>query len=70
MYKFNKKGKLTSQYISWFEIKERIGPLVYLLELSISFSNVYKVFHISTLRKYILDPYHVLRKFLPRFKPL
>ena len=61
--RFGKKGKLSPRYIGPFEILERIGKVTYKLSpryigpLELSF--VHNVFHVSMLRKYILDPSHV-----------
>ena len=58
--RFEKRGKLNPIYIGPFEIVERIGPVAYRLDLPEELSRVYNVFHISMLRKYILDPSQVL----------
>ena len=59
--RFGKEGKLTPRYIGSFEILERIGMVAYRLALSPDMSQVHSVFHVSMLRKYILDPSHVLQ---------
>ena len=38
-----------------------MGPVAYILDLPSELSKVHNVFHVSMLRKYILDPSHVLR---------
>ncbi|KAA0053491.1 DNA/RNA polymerases superfamily protein [Cucumis melo var. makuwa] len=43
-----------------FEILERIGPVAYRLALPPSFSAVHDVFHVSMLRRYVVDPTHVV----------
>ena len=58
--RFGKKGKLAPRYIGPFEIRERVGMVAYRLALSPDMSQVHPVFHVSMLRKYILDPSHVL----------
>ncbi|KAL5548306.1 hypothetical protein UlMin_003537 [Ulmus minor] len=58
--RFGKKGKLSPRYIGPFEILERIGKVAYKLALPSELSAVHNVFHVSMLRKYILDPSHVL----------
>ena len=58
--RFGKKGKLAPRYIGPFEILERIGMVAYRLALPPNMSLVHPVFHVSMLRKYILDPSHVL----------
>ena len=60
MVKFCKRGKLAPRYIGPFEILERMGTIAYRLALPPSLSGVYEVFHFSMLRKYTLDPVHVV----------
>ncbi|KAL4021044.1 hypothetical protein IC575_019833 [Cucumis melo] len=57
---FKKKGKLSPRFVGPFEILERIGPVAYRLALPPSFSTVHDVFHVSMLRKYVIDPTHVV----------
>ncbi|KAL0534178.1 hypothetical protein IC582_028462 [Cucumis melo] len=63
--RFEKKGKLSPRFVGSFEILERIGPVAYRLALPPSFSAVHDVFHVSMLRRYVVDPTHVVY-----FKPL
>ena len=58
--RFAKRGKLSSRFIGPFEILERIGSVAYRLALPPSMSGVHEVFHVSMLRKYTLDPAHVV----------
>ena len=58
--RFGKWGKLVPRYIGPFEILKRVGTVVYRLELPPSLSGVHDVFHVSILRKYTLDPAHVM----------
>ena len=58
--KFGKRGKLLSRFIGPFEILERIGTVAYRLALPPSMSGVHEVFHVSMLRKYTPDPFHVV----------
>ena len=58
--RFGKRGKLSPRFIGPFEIIERIGAVAYRLGLSPSMSGVHEVFHVSMLRKYTLDPAHVV----------
>ena len=59
--RFGKKGKLSPRYIGPFEIIERIGKVAYRLALPPELASVHSVFHVAMLRKYILDPSHVLQ---------
>ena len=58
--RFGKRGKLSSRFIGPFEILERVGTVAYRLALPPSMSGVHEVFHVSMLRKYTLDPTHVV----------
>ncbi|KAL0550166.1 hypothetical protein IC582_014669 [Cucumis melo] len=58
--RFARRGKLSPRFVGPFEILERIGPVAYRLALPPSLSTVYDVFHVSMLRKYVLDPSHVV----------
>ena len=57
---FGKQGKLAPRYIRPFEVLERVGTVAYWLALPPSLSGVHEVFHVSMLRKYTLDPAHVV----------
>ena len=56
-----KKGKLNPRFIGPFRILERIGPVAYRLELSPELSRIHNVFHVSMLKKYVLDLSHILK---------
>jgi len=58
--RFGVKGKLAPTYIGPFEIKERIGPVDYRLELPVYLDIIHNVFHVSLLRKAKIDPSRVL----------
>ena len=58
--RFGKRGKLLSRFIGPFEILERVGTIAYRLALPPGMSGVHEVFHVSMLRKYTLDPAHVV----------
>ena len=59
--RFEKKGKLSPHYMGPYEIVERIGEVAYWLRLPPELARIHDVFHVSMLRKYIVDPSHVLR---------
>ena len=58
--KIGKRGKLSPRFIGPFEILERVGTVVYRLALPPSMSGVHEVFQVSMLRRYTLDPAHVV----------
>ena len=58
--RFSMREKLSSRFIGPFEILERVGTVAYRLELPPSMTGVHEVFHVSMLRKYTLDPAHVV----------
>ncbi|MCF7184040.1 hypothetical protein L3H42_11115 [Corynebacterium sp. MC-13] len=58
--RFGRKGKLSPRFIGPFEILERVGEVAYRLALPPSLSSVHPVFHVSMLRKYVLDESHII----------
>ena len=58
--RFGKRGKLSLRFIGPFEILERVGTVAYRLALPPSMLGVHEVFHVSMLRRYTLDPAHVM----------
>ncbi|XP_060965535.1 uncharacterized protein LOC133034462 [Cannabis sativa] len=58
--RFGVKGKLALRYIGPFEVIERIGEIVYRLNLPRQLGHVHNVFHVSMLRKYTPDPSYVI----------
>nr|GEW78056.1 putative reverse transcriptase domain-containing protein [Tanacetum cinerariifolium] len=53
--RFGKLGKLSPRYIGPFEIIERIGPMVYKLELPEKLHGIHDTFHVSNLKKCLVD---------------
>ncbi|XP_062080563.1 uncharacterized protein LOC133785330 [Humulus lupulus] len=58
--RFGKKGMLSPRFVGPFEILERIGEVSYRLSMPLAFSGVHNIFHVSMLRKYVLDPSYIL----------
>ena len=58
--RFGRKGKLSPRFVGPFEVLERVVTLAYKVALPPSLSKIHNVFHVSTLRKCIYDPSHVV----------
>nr|XP_043625561.1 uncharacterized protein LOC122596985 [Erigeron canadensis] len=56
--RFIKRGKLGPRYIGPFKILERIGRVAYRLELPDELNGVHDVYHVSNLRKCLVDEAH------------
>ena len=50
--RFGKKWKLSSRFISPYEVFERIGPVAYRLALPLELAKLHDVFQVSMLRTY------------------
>ncbi|GKA60472.1 hypothetical protein Tco_0759879 [Tanacetum coccineum] len=57
---FKKRGKLSPQYIGPFKILAKVGPVAYKLELPQELSGIHNTFHVSNLKKCLLDENHVI----------
>ena len=55
VFRFGKKGKLAPRYIGPFEVIKVVGKAAYQLQLPAELSEVHDVFHVSMLRKCLLD---------------
>ncbi|GJV54895.1 putative reverse transcriptase domain-containing protein [Tanacetum coccineum] len=53
---FGKKGKLAPRFVGPFEIIEKVGSVVYRLDLPEEFNGVHDTFHVSNLKKCLVDP--------------
>ena len=58
--RFGRKRKLSPRFMEQFEVLERVGTLAYKVALPPTLSKIHNIFHVSTLRKYIYDPFHVV----------
>ncbi|GKD23711.1 putative reverse transcriptase domain-containing protein [Tanacetum coccineum] len=52
---FGRKGKLALRYVGPFKILETIGPVAYRLRLPQELSSVHDTFHVSNLKKFLMD---------------
>ncbi|GJY72287.1 hypothetical protein Tco_0475990 [Tanacetum coccineum] len=52
---FGKRGKLNPRYIRPFKIISKVGTVAYRLELLEKLSRVHSTFHVSNLKKYMVD---------------
>ena len=60
--RFGKRGKLSPLYIGPYEIVDKVGEVAYRLRLPLELANIHDMFHVSMLRKYIVDPSHILKE--------
>ena len=58
--RFGRKGKLSPRFIGSYEVIEKVGPVAYRLALPSELEKIHKAFHVSMLRRYRLDPSHVV----------
>jgi hypothetical protein len=58
--RFGKKWKLNPRFVGPFEVKEVVGPVAYKVELPPALSRIHNVFRVSTLRKHVHDPRHII----------
>ncbi|GJU72752.1 putative reverse transcriptase domain-containing protein [Tanacetum coccineum] len=53
--RFRKKGKLAPRFVGPFEIIEKVGPVAYRLDLPKDLNGVHDMFHMSNLKKCLVD---------------
>ncbi|KAL6344251.1 hypothetical protein AAG906_037815 [Vitis piasezkii] len=58
--RFGRKEKFSSRFVGPFKILERVSTLAYKVALPPSLSKIHNVFHVSTLRKYVFNPSHIV----------
>nr|GEW60824.1 hypothetical protein [Tanacetum cinerariifolium] len=54
--RFGKKGKLAPRFVGHFEIIEKVGPVAYRLDFLEELNGVHDTFHVSNLKKCLVDP--------------
>ena len=67
--RFGKKGKLSPRFIRSYEVIEKVGPMAYKLALPLELEKSHNVFHVSMLRRYRLDPSHVVSSETIKLRP-
>ncbi|KAD2805861.1 hypothetical protein E3N88_39238 [Mikania micrantha] len=55
IFRFGKRGTLSPRFVGPFKILERIGSVAYRLELPSELGNIHDVFHVSNLKKCLVD---------------
>ncbi|KAD2804978.1 hypothetical protein E3N88_38355 [Mikania micrantha] len=55
MVRFGRRGKLSPRYVGPFEVISRVRPVAYRLKLPEELSNIHDTFHVSNLRKCIIN---------------
>ncbi|WMV50715.1 hypothetical protein MTR67_044100 [Solanum verrucosum] len=58
--RFGQKGKLSPRFIGPYEILEMVGQISYKLAFPPELEKIHNVFHVSMIRRYCIDPSHVL----------
>ncbi|XP_070023204.1 uncharacterized protein [Nicotiana sylvestris] len=58
--RFGKRGKLSLWYIGPYRIIRNVGQVAYELDLPSDLESVHPVFHVSMLRKCIVDPSRIV----------
>lgn len=58
--RFGKKGKLSPRCVDPFKLLERVKNMAYKLALPPAFARIHDMFHVSTLRKYVVELSHIL----------
>ena len=66
--RFRGKGKLSPRYVGSFDTVERVGEVAYRVALPPHYVKLHDVFHISMLRKYILDETYVIKHDTPEIQ--
>ena len=67
--RFGKNGKLIPRFIESYEVIENVGSVAYRLALPPELEKIHNVFHVSMLRRYKLDPSHVVSSEVIELRP-
>lgn len=58
---FGIRGKLNPRYVGPFKMLDTIGEVAYRIALPPTLAGIHNIFHISMLRKHVLDPNHIVK---------
>ena len=67
--RFGRNDKLSPRFIGPYEVIEKVGPVAYRLALPPDLEKIHDVFHVSMLRRYRLDPSHVVSSEIIELRP-
>ena len=67
--RFGKNGKFSPRFIGPYKVIEKVGPVAYRLALPLDLEKIHNVFHVSMLRRYQLDPSHVVSLEIIQLRP-
>ncbi|XP_052481236.1 uncharacterized protein LOC128035509 [Gossypium raimondii] len=67
--RFDRKGRLSLRLIGSYQILKRMRPVAYQLKLLTKLDRIYDLFHISMLRRYQSNPYHIVSVEEINFRP-
>ena len=67
--RLRRKGKLSPRFIGLYEVIEKVGPMAYRLALPPKLEKIHNFFHVSMLRRYRLDPSHVVSSEIIKLRP-
>ncbi|XP_051127603.1 uncharacterized protein LOC127249055 [Andrographis paniculata] len=59
--RFGIKENLSPRYVGPYEIIKRIGEVAYRLAFPETLKRVHDIFYVSQLRRYVVDPSHILQ---------
>jgi len=59
--RFNKRGKVSPQYISPFEVLKEVGMVSYILDQPPRLSGIHLIFHISMLKRCLGNGNYIIK---------
>lgn len=58
--RFRRKGKVSPRFIGPCEVVEGLDPVAYQLKLPQELDKIHDVFHVSMLKRYCTNSYHIV----------